>query len=145
MRLRWSARTLLIPGIALYFIVLALIHTFWSDHVYIAWTGMGVATAGLAVAALVTAAVKLREYMDKTDELEAKVNGGLEAAAKSHLQDNEMFESLIVRLDRVEMDAAEEREAKEECQAALTELRAWVIRRLDETGNGRKHGRPEST
>jgi len=116
---------------------LIVVHTVWSDHIVIVWTGTGIATGGLALAALVTAWVKLREYIDKTDKLEAKLNGGLQEAARTHLQDNELFESLIVRVDRLEADVAEERTAKERCQAALTELRAWVIQRLDETGNGR--------
>jgi hypothetical protein len=124
-------------GVAVYAVALVAIHTVWSDHIVIVWTGTGIATAGLALAALVTAWVKLREYIDKTDELEEKVNGGLEEAARTHLQDNEMFESLIVRVDRLEADVARESTLKEECEAALTELRAWVIQRLDETGNGR--------
>ena len=62
--------------------------------------------------------------------LERKFNGGLEEAAKTHMQDNEVFETLIVRMDRIENE-------RDDCQQALTELRAWMVNRLDQKGLGR--------
>ena len=70
----------------------------------------------------------------KTEELERRFNGGLAEAARTHMQDNEVFESLIIRVDRIE----QERDA---CQAALSDLRQWVVERLDQTGLGRTNGR----
>ena len=66
----------------------------------------------------------------KADDLERKFNGGLAEAARTHMQDNEMFESLIIRMDRIETE-------RNDCQEALTDLRGWVVERLDQTGNGR--------
>lgn len=143
--LRKVSNRYLVLGVAVYAALLLAVHEFWSEHVHIAWTGMGLATFLLAVAALITAWVKLREYMDKTDELEEKVNGGLAEAAKTHLQDNEIFETLIHRQDRLEERLDAETGAKEACEEALTELRKWVVERLDATGNGRTHGRTNET
>ena len=62
-----------------------------------------------------------------TATLERKFNGGLVEAARSHMQDNELFESLMVRVDRIEKE-------RDDCQDALSDLRAWVIGRLDQIG-----------
>lgn len=134
----------LLGGVVLYAVLLVAVHVALED-VELVVSAAGLAAAGLAAAALVTAAVRVREYMDKTDELEEKLNGGLEAAAKTHLQDNEVFESLIVRQDRMEARVEEESKAKEDCQEALTELREWVVGRLDGTGRGRTDGRTNET
>ena len=92
-----------------------------------------------------------KELVETTDTLVETVNGGLEAAAKSHLQDNEMFISLATRVDRLEREKADEVEAKQAekaarhaCEEALTELREWVVGRLDEIGEGRSEPREGS-
>lgn len=66
----------------------------------------------------------------KADTLEEKLNGGMKEAARSHMQDNELFQSLMFRVDRMEQE-------RNECQDALSDLRVWVIQRLDDSGNGR--------
>ena len=66
----------------------------------------------------------------KAADLERKFNGGLADAARTHMQDNEVFESLIVRMDRFENE-------RDDCQQALTELRSWMVNRLDQKGLGR--------
>jgi len=77
----------------------------------------------------------------KTADLERKFNGGLQEAAKTHMQDNEMFESLMVRVDRLEEEKQQEQKGRVDCEEALSDLRQWVITRLDQTGNGRSNGR----
>ena len=123
----------IILGVIAYVCLVAIIHLF-TGNVQLVVTGVGAGTFLLAIAALLTVAVKIREYMDKTNKLEAQLNGGLKAAAKSHLQDNEMFSSLMVRVARIEAE-------RDDCQAALSDLRLWVVDRLDDTGNGRNSKR----
>ena len=67
---------------------------------------------------------------EKAALLESKFNGGLAEAARTHMQDNEMFELLMVRVDRMEKE-------RDDCQEALTDLRMWMVERLDQTGRGR--------
>lgn len=143
--LRKVSTRYLVLGLALYAALLFSVHTFITDDLHIVWSSAGIAAFGVAAAALTTAFVKVKEYMDKTDELEEKVNGGLADAARTHLQDNEVFETLIHRQDRLEDRLDAETGAKEACEEALTELRLWVVERLDATGNGRTNGRTNET
>lgn len=73
------------------------------------------------------AAAEAKVAKRKAEDLERKFNGGLAEAARTHMQDNEMFESLIIRMDRIETE-------RNDCQEALTDLRGWVVERLDQIG-----------
>jgi hypothetical protein len=75
----------------------------------------------------------------RTEDLERMFNGGMAEVARAHMQDNEVFESLIVRMDRMEQE-------RDDCIEERKKLQQWVIERLDQTGLGRSGSeRPNQT
>ena len=84
-----------------------------------------VATAGLALAALITAFVKVREYMDKTDQLEAKVSQARASLALAQAQVKQAEATVRETTNKMERSRELARTgmcSEEECDAARA---AW--------------------
>ena len=141
--MRWSWRTLLLPGIGLILIVAGIVlinqHAIiqyplgtWRMDLDDALTSVG--TVALGVAAIWTVWLKAQEAERKAAALEEKLNGGLQRAAKQHMQENEVIIGLNHRMDRFEQE-------RDHCQQELADLREWVIERFDQNGLGRQEPR----
>ena len=73
----------------------------------------------VGVAAFVTVFKKADQAGKKADQLSQRVNGGLQKAAREHVQDNEVIVGLVHRLDMVEADRGK-------CLEELTSLRERI-------------------
>ena len=104
----------------------------WRMDLDDALTSVG--TVALGVAAIWTVWLKAQEAERKAAALEEKLNGGLQRAAKQHMQENEVIIGLNHRMDRFETE-------RDHCQQELADLREWVIQRFDENGLGRTEPR----
>ena len=141
--MRWSYRTLLLPGVGIVLIVAGVVlinqHATvqyplgtWRMDLDDALTSVG--TVALGVAAIWTVWLKAQEAQRKAAALEEKLNGGLQRAAKQHMQENEVIIGLNHRMDRFEQE-------RDHCQQELAELKTWVIERFDQNGLGRTEPR----
>ena len=73
----------------------------------------------VGVAAFVTVFKKADRASRKADQLSQRVNGGLQQAAREHVQDNEVIIGLVHRLDKVEGN-------RDLCLEELTALRERI-------------------
>jgi hypothetical protein len=165
MKRRWSFWWLLVPGILLLVGVVA-IHIFTSDlHITVTFTMVGIGTILLAVAALIGAIIKWREYQQrvqdletKTDDLDNKFNGGMVEVMTKILNDE--IKSGNFRIDLVKRIATVEnnldetlerlRDAEADRERCLEREREWLrirnrmVNALDELGYGRDEPREET-
>ena len=141
--MRWSYRTLLLPGVGVVLIIVGIVlinqHATiqyplgtWRMDLDDALTSVG--TVALGVAAIWTVWMKATDAQRTAENLEKKLNGGLQRAAKQHMQENEVIIGLNHRMDRFETE-------RDHCQQELADLREWVIQRFDENGLGRTEPR----
>ena len=73
----------------------------------------------VGVAAFVTVFKKADQASRKADQLSQRVNGGLQQAAREHVQDSEVIIGLVHRLDKVEGN-------RDLCLEELTALRKRI-------------------
>lgn len=143
-KLKASIKQFLLPGLVLYIVLVVALHIIIDDLHFVV-TGMGLATLLLAVAAIITAAVRLREHLDEQHEkqveleerqaeLEHKVNGGMAEATRKFVQEDEVIMSVVTRMDRFERE-------RDDCLEKYDELHRFVLKRLDESGQGRSQPR----
>jgi hypothetical protein len=131
MRFRISRRYLTAAAAVAIAVVIA-VHVYVGD-VHLVITGVGFATFLLAVAALATAWVKVREYIDdiqaRTLELEEKMNGGFAEEARLHMQESELLTGVLHRMDRFERE-------RDDCLEKYDSVLREVNRRFAENGLG---------
>jgi len=104
----------------------------WRMDLDDALTSVG--TIALGIAAIWTVWLKARDADAKAEALEQKLNGGLQRAARQHMQENEVIIGLNHRMDRFETE-------RDNCRTELADLREWVIERFDQNGLGRQEPR----
>ena len=138
-----TLRTWLLPAIGLISIVVGVVlinqHATiqyplgtWRMDLDDALTSIALLATG--VAAIWTVWLKATEADRKATKLEEKLNGGLQRAARQHMQENEVIIGLNHRMDRFETE-------RDDCRSELADLREWVIERFDQNGLGRQEPR----
>lgn len=156
MRLSANVKQFLIVGIGLYLVVAIGVHIV-VDDVHFVITGIGFATLLIGVAGMITAIIKVREYMDrqkilevKTDVLEHKLNGGLQDAADQAVKENAIIDAMLHQQRKDQATMREFERSRDGCLEKYDELaqkheslHEWIIRRLDESGMGRSGPREE--
>jgi hypothetical protein len=100
---------------------------------------IGLFLAGLA--AFLAVFRKADRAHQKADQVSERINGGLMEMAKQHValatqeaQETSHYIDLLTRVTNVEKQ-------RDNCQKELDDIRGWINRRLDETGNGRNDNR----
>jgi hypothetical protein len=96
---------------------------------------IGLFLAGAA--AFIVAIRKADKAHKKADQVSERVNGGMARMVKEHvaIATNEATETshyidLLSRVTEIEKQ-------RDDCHQQLTDIKEWVVNRLDETGNGR--------
>ena len=164
--MRWSRRSLLIPGLIALGVAIVLLHVL-VDDLHLVWSAVGIGTVLLAIAALITAAVGVKRYIDdraneleaRQDELDHKFNGGMIEVMTTIFNDE--IESGRFRIDLVKRVADMEERLDEAIQAkdlaeadrlkCLEREREWQRLKarmsafLDENGAGRSESREDDS
>jgi hypothetical protein len=113
MTLRTATRAFVLPAAAAVAVVVVALHYGRGSAV-----GLGAVLAGTA--AVIEALTRANAANRKVDGLVATVNGGLARAAREHVQDNEVVQGLVHRLDRIEHE-------RDECHEERRKLHERLI------------------
>jgi hypothetical protein len=151
MRLKWSTKWLLFPGLG---IIAFLVATFlvgiyahrieypldiWRMDLDDFLGNVGFLLAGIA--AIWTVAKTAHRAEKKADLVAHQINGGMSDVAKRHvieaLDNSEIEVGLWRRVDALEESKQECVDREKRCQDENDKLRDWVIERLDMSGKGR--------
>jgi hypothetical protein len=107
----------------------------WRMDLDDALANIGLFLAGLA--AFIAVFRKADRAHQKADQVSERINGGLMEMAKQHVeiatqeaQETGHYIDLLSRVTAVEKQ-------RDDCHNELSQIRDWINRRLDETGNGR--------
>jgi hypothetical protein len=100
---------------------------------------VGLFLAGLA--AFLAVFRKADRAHKRADLVSEQFNGGMKEMAKQHValatqeaQETSHYIDLLTRVTAVEKQ-------RDDCHEELSQIREWINKRLDETGNGRSNGR----
>ena len=100
---------------------------------------VGLFLAGLA--AFLTVFRKANKAHLKADQVSERINGGMAKMAREHVAiaaneatETEHYIDLLERITAIETQ-------RDDCHKELADIRDWIMKRLDESGNGRGEGR----
>jgi hypothetical protein len=155
MKLKWSTKWLLFPGLGIIaflvavFLVDAYVHRVeyplgvWRMDLDDFLGNIGFLLGGIAAVWTVAKTAKRAEA--KADLVAHQINGGMSDAAKAHvleaLDNSEIEVGLWRRVDALEESKQECIEREKRCENENEKMRRWVIARLDQTPLGRQNGR----
>lgn len=143
MKLPWSVRWLLLPGLALGVIITV---TVLADQIFeVHYTFIGIGTILVGWGAIWTAYQKADEAQHTANKVEKQINGGMSESAKQHVEEaianSELEVGLWRRVDALEQSKQECVEREKRCEEENEKLRDWVVARLDQTPLGRNENR----
>jgi hypothetical protein len=111
----------------------------WRMDLDDALANVGLFLAGLG--AFLAVFRKADRAHKRADLVSEQFNGGMREMAKQHVelatqeaQEAGHYIDLLTRVTTIEKQ-------RDDCEAERQELREWINKRLDETGNGRSNGR----
>jgi hypothetical protein len=139
MRLKWSTKYLLLPGLLVGASVamIVLVDQFYEVH----YTFIGIGTILVGITGFTKLWEKVEEAQHTASKVEHQINGGMSEAAKAHVEEaltnSEIEVGLWRRVDALEEAKQECVEREKRCEAENEKMRRWVIERLDMSGKGR--------
>lgn len=120
MTFRTATKAFLVPAAGVIGVVIVALHYGRGSAV-----GLGAVLAGAAaVAESYSRATKAER---KTDVLADRMNGGLAAIAREHVQDNEVIAGLVHRMNRYEAESDARQAALDDCYAERRDLHERLI------------------